>query len=63
MRTSASTNFGIDELFLKVGEKFLIPENLDNLNQTRETISLIQSDFLDENNNTKDNLNNKDNCC
>ena len=45
MRTSASTNFGIDELFLKVGEKFLIPENLDNLNQTRETISLIHNCF------------------
>ena len=63
MRTSACTNFGIDELFLKVGEKFLIPENLDNLDQPRKTISLIQTDTLDENYNTKDSSNNKDNCC
>ena len=56
MRTSAYTNFGIDELFFKVGESFLNQENFYSPIKLDKTISLIQ------NNDDKTNIKKKQ-CC
>ena len=48
MRTSAYTNFGIDELFFKVGESFLNQENFYSPIKLDKTISLIQNESSDK---------------